>query len=67
MKITQSECMPCNLPCVGRACKYYEVTRYYCDQCGDETKLYDFDGQELCSDCIARQLSVIEGSACYDY
>lgn len=67
MKITKSECMPCDLPCVGRGCKYYEVTRYYCDMCLSEDVLYDFDGQELCIECIKNQLDRIEGSDCYDY
>lgn len=67
LKITKSECMPCDLPCVGRSCKYYEVTRYYCDKCLSEETLYDFNGYQLCIECIKDQLSVIEGSEEYDY
>jgi len=65
LKITESDCVDCGLPCIGRACRYYEVTRYYCDNCKDETKLYEFDGQELCVDCIIKQLPAVEGSEEY--
>ena len=52
MKQTESECVGCELPCIGRGCPYYEVTRFYCDECGGETTLYHFDGRELCIECV---------------
>ena len=66
MKITRSECVDCGLPCVKRACKNYEVTRYYCDKCMSEETLYDWDGLELCLNCIKTELDIIEGSDVYD-
>ena len=66
VKITESDCCDCGLPCMGRACKYYEVTRYYCDQCGEEGRLYEFEGRELCIDCIAKELPIVEGSDIYE-
>ena len=65
MKRTESECRDCDLPCVRSSCKYYEVTRYYCDDCTAEGMLYEFDGLELCIDCVEKRLCVVEGSDIY--
>jgi hypothetical protein len=62
MVVTENECVDCGLPCIGRACKYYSVTRYYCDECDSEETLYEFNGKELCIDCIAKHLPIVEGS-----
>lgn len=66
LQITKSECVSCGLPCLHESCPYYKVTRYYCDACKDETILYEFDGQELCIDCIKKKLTMVEGSDIYD-
>lgn len=64
MIITENECVDCGLPCIFESCKYFRVTRLYCDECGDEQEdLYHFDGQELCIDCIEKRLERVE---CYD-
>ena len=65
MRITKSECCECGLPCLKQSCKYYSVTRYYCDKCGEEGKLYHYNGLELCLDCIIKKLPVVEGSDVY--
>ena len=65
MKITESECVDCGLPCIHKSCPYYEVTRFICDKCGAEETLYEFDGQELCLDCISKLLPVVQGSDRY--
>ena len=65
MRKTESECVGCTslgLYCMGAGCPNREVTRYYCDRCGSETTLYHFDGEELCIDCIEKDLEVVEGS-----
>lgn len=68
MKYTVSECVNCDLPCIYEACPYYEVTIYKCDSCGEENiTLYEYDGVEICIECIKKQLSVVEGSDVYDY
>ena len=66
LKVTESECVDCGLHCQGRACKYYEVTSYYCDRCKEETTLYEFDCEELCIDCIKKELIIVEGSDVYE-
>ena len=62
MKITENECVDCGLPCRYETCRYYRVTRYYCDECDDETELFYFDGKELCINCIKELLPQVEGS-----
>ena len=62
MKKTECECVDCGFPCKRHACPNYEVTRFYCDECGDEGTLYEFDGEELCISCIEKRLKVVEGS-----
>lgn len=62
MHITETECVSCGLPCMGSACPYHSVTRYYCDKCGDETTLYHFEDQELCISCIEDSLERVDGS-----
>lgn len=62
MKKTVNECVDCGLPCLGKSCPNYFVTRYYCDKCGDEAPLYHYDGKELCIECIKELLEKVEGS-----
>lgn len=58
----ERECVGCpdDMGCIYEACPYYKVTRYYCDECGDETDLWYFDGQQLCVDCILKRLEKVE-------
>lgn len=61
----ENECCDCataSYPCLGDACHLRHVEHFYCDDCGDETTLYDFDGEQLCIYCIEKRLEVIEGS-----
>ena len=46
----ESECVDCDLPCLGSACQYMNVARRYCDICG-EIADYVVDGQDLCEEC----------------
>lgn len=66
MKSIESDCVDCGLPCIGKACPHFEVIRYICDKCYAEDVLYEFDGQELCIDCIEMLLTVVKGSDIYD-
>ncbi len=60
MKKIENECLGCDLPCMGSSCPYRNVTRFYCDKCGDEAQLYHYDGKELCIDCIEKLLEKVE-------
>jgi hypothetical protein len=62
MKTVENECVNCGLPCLGSSCPNRNVIHFYCDECGEEEVLYDFDGDELCIECIKEKLQVIEGS-----
>ncbi len=59
--IIDSNCVDCGYPCRHEACIYYKVIRYICDNCKEEQDdLYVFDGQELCAECILKQLEKVE-------
>lgn len=55
----EDECVCCELPCLGNSCPNRNVPRYYCDECGDETQLYEYDGQELCLSCVENHLDKV--------
>lgn len=65
MKKVVDECVNCThigFPCLGNRCPNKNVVRFYCDRCGDEDKLYDYYGEELCAECLLEEFNVIEGS-----
>ena len=55
----EDECVCCGLPCLGNSCPNRNVPRYYCDECGDDTQLYEYDGQELCLSCVKNHLDKV--------
>lgn len=67
MIVVENKCVGCSsdIGCLGNSCPYLNVERYYCDQCTAEGVLYEFDGQELCIDCVAKRLPIVEGSEIY--
>ena len=60
----ENECCDCvvpSYPCIGSSCPNRHVKHYYCDECGEDVeKLYRFDDEELCLDCIEKRLEVVE-------
>lgn len=53
----ENECVSCGLPCLGNMCPNRNVKRLYCDKCGDEAEtLYEYDGMELCENCVLSEL-----------
>lgn len=64
MKKIEDECVGCptELGCIGSACPYKNVVRFYCDRCGEETKLYHYDGEQLCVECLLKEFEVVDGS-----
>lgn len=62
MKKVENECVDCGLQCMGNACRYRNVVRFYCDECGIEGKLRRYNDRELCKDCLADEFEVVEGS-----
>ena len=58
----EDECVDCKsmgLPCYGTACPNRNVPHFYCDECGDEGDIYEFDGEELCIYCIEHRLEPV--------
>lgn len=61
----ENECVGCKsvgLPCMGDSCPNRNVPRYYCDECGCEDTLYEFDDKEICCECLLSKFNVVEGS-----
>lgn len=55
-----NECVGCpvELACLGDACPYMNVTRYYCDKCEEEIEDEDYYKEELCPDCYYEMYGV---------
>ena len=60
----ENDCVGCppEIGCFGSSCIYANMPHYYCDECGDEAKLYKYDGLELCESCLLEKFLVVEGS-----
>lgn len=59
----ENDCVGCppEMGCMGGSCLNCNVKHYYCDNCGCEDKIYYFNGQELCLDCIEQELEEVSG------
>ena len=59
----ENECCGCAVPgypCMGSACPNRNVPHMYCDRCGEEfEKLYKFDGEEICAECLLSNFEYI--------
>lgn len=63
MRYYSNDCVGCGLPCIYEACPYYRVEHFKCDDCKEEDiRLYKYDGDELCEECLLKQFDVVEGS-----
>ena len=62
----EDECTGCResgMPCRGISCRNRCVKRLYCDECGEDSdRLYIYDGQQICHECLLGMFDVIEGS-----
>lgn len=65
MKKIENECVSCGLPCLGNSCPNRNVIRFYCDRCGEEGKLYYYDSEEICKECLLKEFDVVEGTEWY--
>lgn len=60
MIVYENDCCGCAVPgypCTG---EHKRVPHYYCDECKDEKTIYEYDGRQLCIDCIEKGLEVVE-------
>ena len=63
MTTYENQCAGCGLPCLFEGCRHYRVPVLICDGCGEEKDaLYEFDGGELCLDCVAKRLTRVDPS-----
>ena len=62
MKRIEDECVDCPMGSIGDACPNKNVTRFYCDNCGEEEMLYIHDGEELCQECLVEKFDKVDGS-----
>lgn len=54
-------CRDIGLPCRGISCRNRKVPVCVCDECGGESdKLYIYDGQQICVDCLTGMFDVVE-------
>lgn len=51
----EDDCVGCDLPCRGSSCSLRNIPRCYCDNCKKQTEIYDYDGQELCEECLKEE------------
>ena len=59
MKRVENQCVGCppEMGCLGTACINRNVVIFTCDRCNnDEETLYEWDGQEVCLDCIMDEI-----------
>jgi hypothetical protein len=47
---------PDGMPCLGSSCPYINVTVYYCDSCGCDGAEYEYDGEDICQECLNKLL-----------
>lgn len=57
----ENDCVGCpdGVPCMGSTCPNRNVPHFYCDDCENEDDLYEFDGEQLCADCILARLKKV--------
>lgn len=62
MERVENECVDCGLPCIGARCPYRNVHRLYCDRCEAEETLYEYEGEQLCNECLLKNFKKVEVS-----
>lgn len=55
----ENDCVDCGLPCFD-SCPYKNSPHYYCDCCGNEDTIYEFENEQLCINCIVDRLKKVK-------
>lgn len=61
----ENDCCDCangSYSCLGFACPRRNAKHFYCDECGSESTLYEYNDKELCQECLLDAVPVVEGS-----
>lgn len=62
----ENDCCSCatpGYPCIGESCSLRHAKHYYCDCCKNEfnvADLYDYDGEQLCEDCLLEKVPKVK-------
>lgn len=56
----ENDCVSCGFPCKFNSCPYYSAPHYYCDRCGDEDELYEYEDEQLCENCLLHTVPKVE-------
>ena len=56
----EDDCVDCGKPCLGSGCPYHNVQHYYCDECEEEVQLYNYEGKQLCAECILNKYEALQ-------
>lgn len=62
----ENDCCGCatpGYPCIGESCNLRHAKHYYCDCCKSEVsegELYDYDGEQLCEDCLLEKVPKVK-------
>ena len=59
MRIKVNNCVDCGKPCMLFCPLRDDSYEYRCDDCGEETQLYEYDGKELCLNCLEKYLDKV--------
>lgn len=65
MRAFENQCTDCatpSYPCQGEHCPRRRVPVFYCDECREQATLYEYNGKELCADCLLKNFEIVEGS-----
>ena len=59
MKVKVNNCVDCGKPCMLFCPLRDDSYEYRCDECKEEEQLYEWDGKELCLNCIEQKLTKV--------
>lgn len=55
----ENDCVECGKDCLS-GCPYQNVAYFYCDECKEDVEtLYNYDGEELCEDCLLNRFEKV--------
>lgn len=57
----ENDCVGCppEMGCLGNSCPNKNVARFYCDECGDNADLREYDNKQLCEHCLISEVKAL--------
>lgn len=65
MTVERNDCCDCAVPgypCIGSHCPRTHIKIHVCDECECEETLYEYEGRELCQDCLLDIVPKVPGT-----